>query len=168
RDALAKSPRLAVINVDRAVSCVGHEELVEFRNVEYTLRFVQPLDALHYLGLEGVDYLHRIVAKSCENQQPAFGVCGEVIDATGDTRRGNSLNELQRCKFAGRRLRCCGRRWRRPGGPASGKQSGGSKRKEAQQSMEIFHTFPPVEWCLRDTDFRITDCILYSNISHTS
>src|SRR5882762_4113641 len=102
-DTLAKSPRLAVINVHRAVSCVGHEELVEFGNVEYALRFVQPLDALNYLGLEGIDHLYGIVTQGGKNQQPTLGVRGEVIDAASYTRRRNSLNELQWKKFVGRR-----------------------------------------------------------------
>jgi hypothetical protein len=40
RDTFAKCPRLSVINVDYAGCCVGHEELVEFRNEQYALRLV--------------------------------------------------------------------------------------------------------------------------------
>src|SRR5260370_33300945 len=67
RNTLAKSPRLSVINVDHAVSCVGHEEFVELWNEEYSLRFVQPLDALNYLGLECIDHLYGIVPQAGKN-----------------------------------------------------------------------------------------------------
>src|SRR5882762_889526 len=103
RDTLARSPRAAVINVHNTAPCVGHEELVEFRNIENALRFVQPLDTVNYLGLETINNLDGVVTQSGENQQAALRIRGEVIDATRDTRRGNSLNELQWQNFVGRR-----------------------------------------------------------------
>src|SRR6266550_6364563 len=103
RDTFAKSPRAAVVNVHNTAPCVGHEELVEFRNIEYALRFVQPLDTVNYLGLETINNLDRIVTQSGKNQQAALRIRGEMIDATRDTRRGNSLNQLQWQQFVGRR-----------------------------------------------------------------
>src|ERR1700716_3532495 len=105
RDALAKSIRLAIINFDHAASRVGYKDSVESGDVEDTLRFVQSLDTLNDFGLKGVDDLHRIVAQSGKNQEPALGEFREMIDTTGNAWHRYLLNEQHRRKFAGHRLR---------------------------------------------------------------
>jgi hypothetical protein len=75
------------MDIDHAVSRVGHEQLVEFRNVEQPLRLVLPHDRLNMFSLEVIYNLHGIVAQAGKNCQPAFRVKGEVIDTTRDTRQ---------------------------------------------------------------------------------
>jgi hypothetical protein len=40
-----------------------------------------------------------LLPRPAKNQQPTLGVCSEMIDATRDIRRGNSLNQLERLQF---------------------------------------------------------------------
>src|SRR5262249_35227011 len=84
-----------------------------------------------------INNLQRIVTQGGKNQQPAFGVCREVIDAPGDIRHGNSLNELQWRKLVWCRGRCV--RSRRATAP--GQESDNSKREETEYRRDCLHIF---------------------------
>src|SRR5439155_19027074 len=85
----------AVQNLQRAVAAVRHENLLRFGHIENASRSGHARHALNPLASGQINDLQRIVAKSGDEETLAFGVDGEVIEATLDSVHRNSVSEFE-------------------------------------------------------------------------
>jgi len=60
-------------NLDRSVSHIGYEDLVESGNIEYAMGFVQPFDALNDNGLKGMTISTELLPKAAKISTRRFG-----------------------------------------------------------------------------------------------
>src|SRR5262249_3459239 len=78
-----------------AIPTARHKELVELGEINDALRLLKADDGVDPLAGSQVEDLYRVIAQRRHEQVLALEVHGEMIDATGDARHGNGLDQAE-------------------------------------------------------------------------
>src|SRR6266550_3260276 len=87
--------RRSCVYLQRAVVAIRHENLIQVGQIENTGRFGHAGHALNPFASGQINDLQRIIAKSGDEETLAFGVDGEVIEATLDSVHRNGVSEFE-------------------------------------------------------------------------